>query len=95
MNNVILPARFNWRVPARIVLREAESANVFVDAWDPALPVPFSVRALPEEVALRLRAGDPFVVAEARVDLGADLPGDVVGEVTKILSVPSDEELGL
>jgi type I restriction enzyme R subunit len=92
--SALVPARFNWRTPARVALRDPESAEIFVDAWDPAVPISFPVRALPDGIVRLLRAGEAFVVAEARVDLGAKVAGDVVGEVVKILQIPTDEELG-
>lgn len=88
------PERRAWLIPVRVILREVNTATIFADAWDPDTPILYPSKALPEDVTKALRAGEPLVVAEARVNLAAETPGDVVGEIIRALPVPSDKELG-
>lgn len=82
------------RSPVRVALAGSEgNAYVYVDAWDPATPIPMTTDGLPSAVTQRLATGDPFVVAEARVRLGANRSDEVVIDVTKVLEVPSDAEV--
>lgn len=89
----VVSTRFTWRTPVRVAPRKPESVDVFVDSWDPNVPISYPVQSLPDGVVQRLSTGVSFVVAEALVDLAATDASRVLGDVVKILQVPEDGAL--
>lgn len=92
--STVRDTRFNDRVPVRIVVQDDSTLGCSVDAWDPDTIIQIDdPQIAPADVAGQLASTGESVV-EAMVDLGAERPEDVLGELAKALRVPSDEEVG-
>lgn len=78
-------------VPVRYVFDGSDRASIFVDAWDPHIPVSTDISDVPPDVVAAFNGVD-YVIAEAVVDLAAEDISQVIVSYGPVLEPVSDAD---
>lgn len=78
-------------VPVRYVFDGPDRVSIFVDAWDPYIPVSTDIGDVPPDVAMAFNGVDA-VITEAVVDLATEDISQVIVSYGPVLEPVSDDD---